>query len=104
MSLEVIGWVDPPRRDAVLIKSTIVEGPGTTWASAISELMDPTARNLAIQFAASQGMVSPSTTMARRPYPVDASGRPIMSALGEDGKPIKIDHYRLDVPLISNEL
>lgn len=104
MALEVIGWVDPPRREAVLIKSNIVEGPGTTWAAAIAELMDPAARNLAIQYAASQGMVGPSTTLPRRPYPVDRSGRPITMALGEDGKPTQIDHYRIDVPLISTEL
>lgn len=72
---------------------TVVVESDREGADAYTELAEPAARNLAIQYAATQGVPDPRISGNVRTYPVDAAGTEL-SAPGQ-----KFVAIRADVPI-----
>ncbi len=100
MSVVVIGFTTP-QREGVTLESNC---PGPAFGPAIEELQDMEPRLMATRYASQHGVLAPSVTLARHPYPVDASGKVINKATDDEGKIIPIHRYRVDVPIVSNDL
>ena len=72
-----------------------------SYAPAISELRDPSARRLAIAEAVKTGVSSPACGMGSQPYPVDADGNVVATRLPEDPP---VYRYRIDISVTQGSL
>lgn len=73
---------------------TIIVESDKAGADGYTEIADPSARNLAIQYAASRGVVGPGISGNVRPFPVDDSGREIT-----DPRTQKLAAVRGEIPV-----
>ena len=103
MWLRVIGFASPSK-DEVILESSLDNSDGQGFLLAFEELRGVNARNLAASWATQNGVPQASCTLPTSPYPVDAEGNSITMPVDPDGQLIKVHRYRINMPIVSNDL
>lgn len=100
MSLSIVEQTSKFAEDRGQGVVTVASDERRDFALAIEELQGAAARNLALGWAAEQGVKRPGVRDAARPYPVNAAGQSLLelpsSALGLDRR---MAGYRVDIPI-----
>ena len=96
MSLNVLGFTQeaPQGKRCVTVESDKDGSPGQEYNLAITELQGPASRNMAIKFAAENGIINARCELPTAPYAVDPAGNPVVKPTQQ-----RIYRYRTDIPI-----